>query len=267
MKLHFLAATAVSLLLVGCVTAMMPPPTTVDNKTNYTIGSEMSASIGEPLVIVNKMKVAPQFVATKDIEAPKAGAMWAGMIPKGAKLHAVGMDQKGTEFYLAWEKLPAGLTLRVTADGRISEKVTEKDSSGNAVERSRNKARGWYNSGYVDLTGQRAPAGAIAKLPQGTWPAGKLFDRSGSGKPLEGSFKAEIVYSGKVGNNIKAIYREYYMEKGKSFARPAFSQELSYNLAESKVIAYKSIRIEIIKANNSSIRFKVIEDKGNPWLN
>ena len=58
------------------------------------------------------------------------------------------------------------------------------------------------------------------------------------------------------------MYREY----AENLARPAFSQELQYNLDESKIISYKSIKIEIINATNSVIEYKVIDDGGLTWF-
>lgn len=68
-------------------------------------------------------------------------------------------------------------------------------------------------------------------------------------------FKQEIIYNGKAGNTLKLSYREYV----NSMARPAFSQDLQYDLSESNVIGFKGVRIEIIKADNVSISFKVLK--------
>lgn len=69
-------------------------------------------------------------------------------------------------------------------------------------------------------------------------------------------FKKEIVYNGRVGNNLKFIYREYIS----NLARPAFTQELQYDLSESNIIGFKGARIEIIEANNTNIKYKLLKD-------
>ena len=103
--------------------------------------------------------------------------------------------------------------------------------------------------------------GAIAD--QGVWTKERLFVKSQVPiKQDKNSFRAEILYSGLSGNTIKTIYREY----SNDIARPAFSQDLQYNLDESKVIAYKSIRIEVLKVSNAQIEFKVLSDGDLPWI-
>jgi len=70
------------------------------------------------------------------------------------------------------------------------------------------------------------------------------------------SFQQTLIYSGKVGNKINIGYREF----SGSFARPAFNNEVEYDLSESKVIGYKAARIEVIEATNQSIKYKVIQN-------
>jgi hypothetical protein len=71
----------------------------------------------------------------------------------------------------------------------------------------------------------------------------------------ESSFKRELVYSGKSGNTITILYREYMND----MARPAFSQELKYDLSDSKTIGYKNAKFEVVDADNMSIHFKTLE--------
>lgn len=73
-------------------------------------------------------------------------------------------------------------------------------------------------------------------------------------KSCQECFKQEFIFNGKVGNNLKFIYREFISD----FARPAFTQELQYDLNESNVIGFKGLRIEIIKASNTNIKYKVL---------
>lgn len=70
----------------------------------------------------------------------------------------------------------------------------------------------------------------------------------------EGCFKQEFVFNGRVNNNLKFMYREYVND----MARPAFHQELQYDLNESNIIGFKGLRIEVIKATNINIEYKVL---------
>lgn len=69
------------------------------------------------------------------------------------------------------------------------------------------------------------------------------------------SFRRELVYSGISQNTISILYREFLND----MARPAFSQELRYDMAQGKLIGYKDARFEIVKATNTVIRFKVLK--------
>lgn len=67
-------------------------------------------------------------------------------------------------------------------------------------------------------------------------------------------FKQEFIYNGRVGNALKFIYREYLND----YARPAFTQDLQYDLSENKTIGFRGMRIEIINATNTIIEYKVL---------
>lgn len=66
-------------------------------------------------------------------------------------------------------------------------------------------------------------------------------------------FKQEFIFNGKVGTNLKFIYREYIND----MARPAFNQELQYDLNESNIVGFKGLRLEIINATNTNIEYKI----------
>lgn len=68
------------------------------------------------------------------------------------------------------------------------------------------------------------------------------------------SFKRELVYTGGNSKSITIIYREFKND----FARPAFTQELKYDISEDPVIGYKGARFEVIKAGNSGLTYKVM---------
>ena len=66
------------------------------------------------------------------------------------------------------------------------------------------------------------------------------------------SFQQTLIYSGKVGDKINVGYREF----SSNVARPAFNNEVEYDLSESKIIGYKGARIEVIEATNEYIKYK-----------
>lgn len=70
------------------------------------------------------------------------------------------------------------------------------------------------------------------------------------------SFQQTLIYSGKVGNKINIGYREF----SNDHARPAFNNDVEYDLEESTTIGYKGCRIEIIEATNELIKYRVIRN-------
>ncbi len=70
------------------------------------------------------------------------------------------------------------------------------------------------------------------------------------------SFQQTLIYSGRIGSKVNISYREF----SNNTARPAFNNDVEYDLDSSKVIGYKGARLEILDANNSSITFKLISN-------
>lgn len=70
------------------------------------------------------------------------------------------------------------------------------------------------------------------------------------------SFQQTLIYSGRVGNKINIGYREF----PSSLARPAFNNDVEYDLNESKTIGYKGALLEILEATNQLIKYKVLSN-------
>jgi len=70
------------------------------------------------------------------------------------------------------------------------------------------------------------------------------------------SFQEELIYTGRINDEIHISYREYK----KDFARPAFFQDLVYDLRRSKMVVFKQYKLEIEDATNEFILFKVLTD-------
>lgn len=69
-------------------------------------------------------------------------------------------------------------------------------------------------------------------------------------------FQQTLLYSGRSGSKINIGYREFTG----STARPAFSNDVEYDLSTSDTIAYKGARLKIISATNESITYQVISN-------
>jgi hypothetical protein len=69
-------------------------------------------------------------------------------------------------------------------------------------------------------------------------------------------YQQTLLYSGRVGNKINIGYREF----SGSTARPAFNNDVEYDLSASNQIGYKGALIEVLKADNSSITYRLIRN-------
>lgn len=68
-------------------------------------------------------------------------------------------------------------------------------------------------------------------------------------------FVQELIYNGRVDDFVKFLYREFAQD----IARPAFSQEVQYDLDDGPIVGFKDARIEIISATNTELTYKVIQ--------
>lgn len=69
-----------------------------------------------------------------------------------------------------------------------------------------------------------------------------------------GAARIQLLYNGKRGDNVIVLtYREF---QG-GFARPAFYQELSYDLKESAKISFRNYVIRVLEATNNSVTFVI----------
>ena len=66
----------------------------------------------------------------------------------------------------------------------------------------------------------------------------------------------EFIYNGRVGDAVKFVYREFK----NSYARPAFTQEVQYDLSHSDEIGFQDLRIKVIDATNTDITYTVIRN-------
>lgn len=67
-------------------------------------------------------------------------------------------------------------------------------------------------------------------------------------------FRREILYSGGGKGSVQLQYREYMND----LARPAFSQELSYDLSDGTEIGFKGARIRILNISNVGLRYVIV---------
>lgn len=70
--------------------------------------------------------------------------------------------------------------------------------------------------------------------------------------------RQELVYSGKEGNIIHLIYKEYARQYG-DYSVESFLQDVGYDLRQSDIISYRDMYFKVIEATEASIEFIVID--------
>ena len=74
------------------------------------------------------------------------------------------------------------------------------------------------------------------------------------------SFQQTLIYNGRVGNKVNIAYREFSGDR----ARPAFNNEVEYDLTVDKIISYKGAELNVISADNKGITFIVNKNFRQP---
>ncbi len=80
-------------------------------------------------------------------------------------------------------------------------------------------------------------------------------------KPIftQDAVQRTLIYNGKSGDKINVGYREF----SGNMARPAFNNNVEYDMSESAQIGYKGALLEIIEATNQHIKYKVLSNFNN----
>jgi len=222
MKKLLLSATSV-ILLASCTAVQYNYEPTPMLRGLPSIGEVTVTPVGDPLLTQGLMTI------FDTIEVPKTTNVSIITIENGA-YRKVGFDER-FEYYK-------------TYNGKKSGKF--------------GGSSGIYSSVTIRI---EIPTGITCFIGDGyemcPTPAVKLEHIKSSDTLLSlTDLQQTLLYNGKVGNRIKVGYREFRGD----LARPAFSNDAEYDLNESNIIGYKGASLEVIEANNRSIKYKVISN-------
>lgn len=216
------------LFLSGCFATIYPFMQVPEHKksTSFQIGQDQQIGLGDPMIIEEDLFFYKGLKAIADYEQPKQFGVYYPPIKEGALFKLYGNLKNGDKAYQEINGEPA------------------KDLYGTRMQ--------WTYCIVVNATGQAYGITACTMEAVTKWPAPVDFLKEAMFYQKD-SFRKELIYNGKSKDSIKLLYREF----NDDMARPAFSQELSYDLAESKTIGFRKMKIEIIEATNSYIKFIV----------
>lgn len=118
---------------------------------------------------------------------------------------------------------------------------------------------GLANSRYLDYDFARdVDKTATVGSPMITWTESLKNDVYGT---VLNGMEHTMTYSGREGSVLKIYYREFSTAPSSwgVVARPAFTQELTYDISASPDISFQDFRIQVLEATSATIRFRVRE--------
>lgn len=212
------------LLLAGCASISSPDKKAVRpdiEKIDLKIGQAQTKTVGEPMIIKATLFGFPGFTASNDYQVPGYLGVRYPYITNGSSWRCDSVLENGN--YLCTNpnlitQFQYTYCLVITPAG---------EGVGDASCSSWFVVREWSDG------------------PQKIFTPTKIY--------REGSFRQELIYNGKAKDSIRLTYREFKND----MARPAFFQDLAYDLSESKTIGFRGMLIDVVEATNSTITFIV----------
>lgn len=148
----------------------------------------------------------------------------------------------------------------MTSDGFVRYETFDSSESGlltsssfSSIMAGTNTATPWI---YLNSSDNTICLASEWTLKPNTKKCSKLdFESKNLTVPAKDAIQQRLIYNGKSGDKVKIGYREFI----NSMARPAFNNDVEYDLTESKQIGYKGALIEVTEANNQIIKYKVLK--------
>ncbi len=241
-----------------------PPP---DSEDVYfpSLNEETAAEIGDALISKARVCSYKAITLSKPIEHYGKDKGWDFklVIPAGI-LYAIGENFQGTFFEypdtLTFQGLNYYQKVRYQENIRGGVVISSSDGIQTMI---------WFsdNPSIYDCATDTTPPFSYKDINKVIW--------------LNDSFKRELVYNGRSGDTIRFMYREFSCSDCKLapdapqlfasterltsgvektyYARPAFTQEIVYDLDIGKTIGFKGAMFKILKADNQEIQYTVIK--------
>lgn len=228
MSRTFLAVTIICMSLIGCASApanIYSPQAEVVSIPQ--VNAEADAEIGQTIIAKAFRKAYPGISLPSGVTEGRSGTFGQIRIHSGV-LYLYSEDENGKYYRDPHAEWGTGNVWNSTGGGIF----VPRDSAKPSVNFHMNLITG-FDLGKI-------PSVGITNATYEAWDTD--------------SFKRELIYSGISQNTVSILYREFKND----FARPAFSQELKYDLAQGNEIGFRGARFQVIKATNTGIRYKVL---------
>lgn len=224
-----LLLAAVSLIITSCA----KPPAPADN---YTDLPPVQRNISTPSVgVIAEREVGETIIADSSL-----------------------LLYRGVEFLAPVEYTHATIRFRISAGQRFTENRAANGQpmfcgKADAFVPATPKANGEWGQCFFLVNGVLLTASDSA--PLNVSPGANLdFHLIDIVVPTERSIERRILYSGRTGDRLLLSYREFR----EGLARPAFTQDVVFDLSKGREIGFRGARFEIINASNTSVRYRLL---------
>lgn len=217
-KLRLIQGFSVIAILVGCASAPIQVPFTDQRKGETEVGTSARAFVGD--TIYRKFDIKEQF-----------------------------------EGYVSGVIKVAGVTVTL-ADTRVQRMLIDGEDGGV----TRDAISG------IGLFGGASPLLPLALIDEDSDGAFESYDYQGTKGEIKNpvlvdweqssrsdGYSRELIYQGRDGDNLKLFYREF----NDDFRRPAYDQEVQYDLSESEYVQFKGLTILVEEANNEYLIYTI----------
>lgn len=221
------AVFAIFLFLNGCTQTISP---TIKNFNTLQPGVIQTKQVGEALFEKGAVAVLPGFKAQRDSDMPLMGQILFPPVKRGDTWTC---NRKRNNDYLCFNP-----ELRLD-DVQAASVEKHSDQLPFFVLGPEGEFRGLYFL-IRDYT-----IAMDATILQGLFKPVEV--------PQSGTFRQELIYSGKSDDSIRLVYREFREDMSK----PSLSKALNFNLSTLDIIKLDDMIIEVIEATGSSIRYRI----------
>lgn len=223
MKKLSLFIPLLAVLLVGCAAPKFNYVPETRDVSEPEIGVVVERQVGEELLHQGRYR---EHEALKVLVPIKP--VWAYTVTPGYFLK-IGQDDQGEFFRIGGAGDESGFVQKAALADPYSALLLKNDQTLCVITFINAAACGWNGGGFERVKKPLVSADYIQRT---------------------------LLYNGRVGDKINIGYREF----SGNMARPAFSNNVEYDLTESREIAYRGARLEIVEATNRSIRYRVISN-------
>ena len=220
-----LALALFALVLAGCAAIQAPAVNiVVKNSASFVLGQVQESNVGEPIAVEENVRYYYTPVAVGQFQPPPQNGTTYPVIKPGMILEPYGKLENGDTLYRNPDLRP-------------------RTMFGDAVK--------WAYCIAVDQQGKAYGDAACGIGLVRKWPNApeRLVEKQRIYK--EGSVKRSIVYEGMSGAEIKVTYLEYRYDS------PEDVEHVSYDLSVGNLVVFKRMRIEVLEATPSKIRYVI----------